>query len=243
MSDKTETLTESDLDIATFLIQHYLRHGEILSAEQADKEIGIPVVKYTNAMSKKVFRDYLEANGIVFQRFQTDNWTSKSLTPLQLSVANSLLDLTDTRSQKKKLQDLNVSTGTYNAWLKDPVFKDYIHRRAEQLIGDNQHEVDTALLDRVRAGDLKAVQYYNEMTGRFVPQRANASNVDVQNVLVKVIEIIDMHVQDADTKLAIANEFKRMISARNMAAALSGDEEPIEIPEVVATRKEPTAIE
>lgn len=227
------SMSEFELNLATFVNQHYGLTGEILSAEQAEKEFQIPVVKYTSAFANPDFRKALEEYGIVFQRFDKDDWTNKSLTPIQLLVANTLLDLTDTRSQKKKLQDSNVSTLTYNAWLKDPVFKDYIHRRAEQLIGDNQHEVDTALLDRVRAGDLKAIQYYNEYTGRFVQQRANGSNVDIQGLLIKVIEIIDLHVTDADAKLAIAQEFKKMIAARNMAGALTGvDDDPILVPEI-----------
>lgn len=235
-------LSEFELNLATFINQHYGLTGEILSAEKAEQEYQIPTVKYANAFSNKDFRAALEEYGIVFQRFDKDDWTSKSLTPVQLIVANSLLDLTDTRSQKKKLQDLNVSTLTYNAWLKDPVFKDYIHRRAEQLIGDNQHEVDTALLDRVRAGDLKAIQYYNEYTGRFVQQRANGTNVDVQGLLIKVIEIIDLHVTDANSKLAIANEFKKLIAARNMAGALTGiDDDPILMPEI--SRHKTVAIE
>jgi hypothetical protein len=227
-------LTEFETQLVTFLTQQYGLTGKLLTADRALQEFGIPAGEFTKAIENPNVRAALVERGIVFERFDESSWTSKSLTPIQLLVANSLLDLTDTRSQKKKLQDLETSTVTYQAWLKDPVFKEYLHKRAEQLIGENQHEVDSALLDRVRAGDLKAIAYYNELTGRFVQaSRTQSGNVDIQSIIVKIIEIVDECVTLQEDKLKVGQKLKQLISARNMAGALVGDDDPIVVPEVV----------
>jgi hypothetical protein len=234
MSEPSPMLSEFDLQIITFLDQQYQLTGQLLTADRALRDFGIPVGEFTKTMENPLTRKALEERGVIFERFMDDSWVSKSLTPIQLLVANCMLDLTDTRSQKKKLQDLNTSTITYNAWLKDPVFKNYIHQRAEQMIGDNKHEVDTALLDRIRAGDLKAISYYNEMTGRFVSaSKTQSANIDIQSIIVKIIEIVDECVTSQQDKLAVSVKLKQLISARNMAGALIGDSDPIVVPDVI----------
>jgi hypothetical protein len=228
-------LTPFQSNLVTFLVQQYNLEGKLLSADQAFNQYGIPNKDYTDALNSEDVREALAERGVVFERFN-DDFTAESLTATQLLVANSLLDLTDTRTNKKKLQDLGVATSTYATWLKDPVFKAYMHRRAEQMIGDNQHEVDTALLDKVRSGDLKAIAYYNEYTGRFVQQKSG-TNVDVSQLIVKIIEIIDEEIDDPATLNRVSLRLKGMIAARNTANALmGGDADAIVVPEVVKAR-------
>lgn len=207
----------------------------MLSAEQAFNEYGIKANDFTTALNKENVRSALAERGVVFERLNED-FTAHALTPIQLLVANSLLDLTDTRSNKKKLQDLGIATLTYNAWLKDPVFRDYLSKRANQMIGDNVHEVDLALLDKIRAGDLKAIEYYNEMTGRFVRAKAG-QNVDVMGLITRIIEIIDEEVDDPAVLERLATRIKGAISARSTAMALTGGgpvgDDDIIVPQVV----------
>lgn len=147
-----------------------------------------------------------------------------------------MLDTTDTRTDKKKCQDLGVSTLKYQSWLKDPVFKDYLNQRAQQKFGDHTHEADLALLDRVRLGDMKAISYYNEMTGRYVTASARngSQNVDVRALIVKILEIISDNVHDQDDLLRVSNELRKMIALSNTATALTGytEESMIVVPEV-----------
>lgn len=163
----------------------------------------------------------------------------KSLTPIQLIVANTMLDLIDTRSQKKKLQDLNVSTTTYNTWLKDPTFQGYLKERAEGMLGENQHEAHLALLDKVRMGDLKAIELYYEYQGIYTRASASQVNanqvaVDVQNLLVRIIEIINDEVDDPNTAARIADKFKGLMQARTIAGELV--QPTIEQPEIASAR-------
>lgn len=239
MTDQPVPLSNFELSLVTFLDQQYQLTGRLLTAEQAHREHGIPVKKFEDALNSEHVRGALVERGIVFERYDdVDEWVRTSLTPVQLLLANSLLDLTDTRSIKKKCQDAGVSTLKYESWLKDPVFKDYLAKRAEQKLGDVSHEADLALLDRVRSGDMKAIEYYNEMTGKFVRQTYKSqANVDVHSLVVSIIEIIDEHVTNADDKLAVGNELRKLIATRNTATALVtpgalDDDDVIVVPEV-----------
>lgn len=128
---------------------HYQMHGVIIDAETAEAEYQIsgpdfehfitfePVI--SQLKENGVIRDYVET--LVKQATVNNDWRDKTLTPLQLAVANTMLDLIDTRSQKKKLQDLGVSTAVYSNWLKDPNFNNYLRTRAENLMGDASHEL------------------------------------------------------------------------------------------------------
>lgn len=233
-------LSDFETQLVTFLDQQYHLTGTLLSAERAYRDYGIPVGKYEAAFKSEDFREELSERGIELSKLgsDVDEWVTHSLTPLQLLVANAILDLTDTRTIKKKVQDLGCSTTQYAAWLRDPAFKNYMRDRAEAMVKDGAHEADMALLDRIRAGDLKAISYYNEMTGRFVPQRSGtSSNIDVVSVVTKIIEIVNEEVSNPQEMLAIANRLKALITARNVAGALVSEEDPIVVPEIAPIRQ------
>lgn len=158
------------------------------------------------------------------------------LTPIQLVVANSILDLADTRSDKKKLQDVGCTTTQYQAWLRDPEFKGYLQSRAESLIGDIQHEAMLSLADRVKSGDMKAIEYYHEITGRFVRQtQSNSTGPDLGNTIVRIIEIIQDEVEDPETAFRISKRLKGLIAGNQIAASLANPE-PIVAPEIATPR-------
>lgn len=126
------------------------------------------------------------------------DWRERSLSSLQIIVADTMLDLIDTRSQKKKLQDLGVSTTQYQRWLKDPTFSEYMRLNAKSMVAEQEHEAYLALLDKVRMGDNKALAMYLEMQGIYVPERGqNAgtnSLTDFKMLMIKILEIIQEEV-------------------------------------------------
>lgn len=211
------------------LVQKALTERGVINRRNA------PVLKHGNGKPRKLKEETLEQ-----QQAEHRRWKDTSLDPMQLLVANSMLDLIDTRSQKKKLQDLGVSTGQYAAWMNDPVFSDYMRERAENMLGQGQHEAHLALLDKVRMGDMKAISYYNEMIGRFVTQNTglgtNTSGSDFKNILVRILEIINDEIDDPAISLRIADKFKGLINAQTVAGHLMGGEEPIEKPHIADTR-------
>ncbi len=235
-------MTPEKLQFVTFMVQQYHLSGSLITAEKAYSEYGLPVGTYNRYIGDEDVKAAFLEHGII-TRDEANEWANLSLTQEQLIVANTLLDLTDTRSTKKKLQDLGSSTTQYQAWLKDPVFQKYIHTRANQLIGENVHEIDLALMDKVRSGDLKAIAYVNEMTGRFVQQNSTNSGgaqFDIQATIIAILEIIDDEVHDSATAVRISDRLRKLISARTMASQLmTGEEEPIEVPAIMPNRELP----
>lgn len=219
-----EPLTEDDQDVLVFVEQHWNLSGSLPTLDRAE-ELGLPKPQYERALLKQKFQSALEERGIVLRRAK-DGFKARTLTAQQLAVANTLLDLTDTRSQKKKLQDLQISTAKYQAWLKDPVFKDYLHSRAESVLGDNEHEVNLALMDSVRSGNVKAIEYYNEITGRYVPHHrrqgdSKAAAVDPHTLITRIIEIIQQRVKDPEVQGLIGSDLRNLIEANSMAHQLT----------------------
>jgi hypothetical protein len=199
-------LTTKQHELLTFIEQRYLLHGDIPTRDVCVEHDVCGAAFYTSCLGNDDFRHALIIRGINVRGLSgKDNGV---LTEEQLLVANAMLDLRDNRSQKKKLNELGVSTQKWESWLRDPGFQSYLRGRAENLLGDNLHESHLALVDRVRSGDINAIKYFNEITGRYVP---NASDkVDVNAVLMAVLEVLQRHVKDPDTLLAVSDDLRSL---------------------------------
>ena len=127
----------------------------------------------------------------------------------QLAAANLLLDFSDNRSQAAKLKAIGVSTQRYTAWLRQPAFSGYLRERAEGLINNSQHEAHTSLLRAVQNGRMDAIKYYNEVTGRYNPKDQEAINLTA--ILVKVVEILQIHVKEPEVLRAVAKELGELL--------------------------------
>lgn len=229
--------SEVELDFVTYVHQQWLLTGEV-----PPKPDGLPDEVYKSDWVANA----LQERGITWPPVGTDSdptleWKHTGLGPVQLLVANALLDVADTRSIKKKLQDNGVSLAKYQSWLRDEKFNSYLKTRAEQLLGSHQHEARLALMDRVSRGDVKAIQFYLELTGEYVPDRGNnsaAQFADIQGLLVKVVEIISDEVDDPAIAARIADRFKTIMTARNIVGGLiAGEAEGITQPEIAAPRQ------
>lgn len=231
------------MSFATLVITHYNLYGKLLTDVEARDVYKLKLEDFTHYMAQEVVIEQLKESGVLRgyetskrarrkARLKTDaegnvvepqmDWRDSTLTPKQLLVANTMLDLIDTRSQKKKLQDLNVSTSLYSTWLKDPVFQNYLRSRAESLIGETGHEAHLALLDKVRMGDTTAIKLYYEMTGQYTPGNAKSEiqQQDFRQLLVAILEIINDEIDDPAVGSRIADKFRALIGARNTADAL-----------------------
>jgi hypothetical protein len=116
------------------------------------------------------------------------------LTPEQLAVANSIMNLADKRSITKKLQDFGVSPAKYANWKKNPVFNGYLRDRTESQLGESVPDVHLALIDAATSGDLQAIKLFYEITGRHTQN--SQQNVNVQVMLTGVIEAVAEFVHD-----------------------------------------------
>lgn len=204
-----DELTEEE-EFLNFLEQYWYTYGSIPTQARAE-ELGISKDLWQSSFSNNEFRKQCLDRGISLRGLKLDleplpEWKQQMLTEEQLTVANIMLDFTDNRSASKKLQDLGISTAKYQSFLKDQAYQDYITTRAENLLGDNQHEAHLSLINRVRSGDMSAIKYFNEITGRYVPSSGD-KDVNVTMILMRTLEIIQRYVKDVQTQELIAQEF------------------------------------
>lgn len=221
-------LSHDEYELLTFIEQSWLRSGAIPSLEKC-VEVGFSDKVYKKCFKDPAFVELAEERGITLTKKVAGALVpvgqtlpaNAVLSAEQLAVANSMLDLQDTRSQKKKLQDLDVSTAKYNSWLRDPAFQSYLRERSESLLGDALPEAHMAMLDRVRAGDVNALKFYYEMTGRYVPASTKGTNIDVMALMTSVVEVIQRHVHDPHIQVAISDDLLALARANAMAQGVS----------------------
>lgn len=216
-----KALTSREHEVLHFIEQEWLLHGAIPTTAETERRGVSDGPYYRKCLNNADFRHALIVRGISVQGLPGEKGDLKGvLTPEQLVAANTMLDLRDNRSQKKKLTELGITTSKWEGWLRDPVFQNYLRQRSENLLPDNLHESHLALLDRVRSGDVTAIKYLNEITGRYVPNATD--KVDVNAILARVLEVIQRHVTNPDQLLAIAKEFEALSTIKRTVEANMG---------------------
>lgn len=159
--------------------------------------------------SSNLFKASMDSRGIVVN---TDNPGElrevNSLTSRQMAAIEVMLNLTDRRSDEKKLRDIGVSTAEYSSWTQNNLFAAYLRDRSEQLINNSVHDAHIGLLRGVRQGNTASIKLYYEMTGRYNPNEEN--NVNVRLLIAKVLEAIQKHVRDPNTLNSLAVELSQL---------------------------------
>lgn len=242
----TTHLTPDQLAFVNLIEQYWNVHGELMTSAAAERDYFLNQDDFKALLRDDTVKAALVERGVIFLDDDRPDWTAGVLTAQQIYVANVMLDLLDTRSDKKKLQDLEVSTRTYNAWLRNPSFSKYLAQRAESLIGSGQHEAMLALMDKVRAGDMQAIKFYLEYTGKYVSKADTGSTrqgpnavLDFKNILVKILEVITDEVEDPQVAARIADRLRGIGVNNQTADELLGDHglTSIQQPEIMPARE------
>lgn len=244
-----------ELHFVTLMRQHFSLTGQLMSEKIANEQYGFEDGEFNELLGRDNVQAQLTEHGVINRptsvgKQEVDNvrvlkpakWAKAEgvLTPIQYIVANTMMDLVDTRSYKKKLQDLGISTSTYQTWLQQPAYQEYVKQRAEDMLGENHHEALIAVIDKMRMGDMKAASIYLEMVGRFTPasstNNGGASSGQIDNlkqIIVSIVEIINDEV-DTETAVLISERIKSLIGAQNTATTIV--ESVIETPTVEPAR-------
>jgi hypothetical protein len=229
-------LTELQRNFVTLLVMYYGSEGKLIPKEVAVEKYYIPASAYDQLIKMPEIHEAIKEWDIdidaLLERRQFEHSVASEskpapikgqiVSPLQMLVVNSLLNLSDPKSERKKLDQLQVSLKTYDQWKRDPVFMEYFKKRTEQMFGDAIAEANIVLIDRMRAGDIRAVKLYYELEGRLDKADTNVtvnSNVDVnilnfEATMIQIVEVINEEVKDPQVKAAISDRLKSLISGQ-----------------------------
>jgi hypothetical protein len=211
-----------------------------LTVDHLIKEYGFTEDEIKDFCAITSIKEALLERGIDLDKVFAPVGKHPKLTAQQLIAANRLLDLTDNRSDKKKLADMGVSSLQYTAWLADTEFSGYLLQRAEGLLGSSQHEILLALMDKVKSRDTAAIKLALEVTGRHVSQTPNnpgaVGSFDVNSIVMRVVEIIIDEVEDKPTAMRIAERIQGLVIAGQVSGMIAPKPPELVQPELAPSR-------
>lgn len=204
----SDTLTDKELKVVTYIEQQFWLQGGIPSDSVIlnffpDTYIDEKWLK--RFWAKPVVRDALVARGV---RLAGEEDFAGMITPRQAAAANMMLNLNDKGSEREKLAKIGVTTQQWAGWLREPGFQAYLKKRAENLFAQTDHEAYRQLALAVKDGNLNAVKLHFEMRNIYTPKLD--VNVNIQHVLTKILEIIQVRVGDPETLELIANDLEAL---------------------------------
>ena len=197
-------LNENEVLLLQHIETSFWETGNVPSYELSVRFTGIPLKEIERIWSEPYFREHLIKRGIDI----TPTTERKFLTPKQLALANSILNTYDVRSLREKLQEFNISTQTYNGWMRQEAFRGYLSRRVEANFQNTTTVAKQRLAELVDEKDIGAIKFYLEMAGEYNPRVQ--VDINVQAVMVKIIEVISTHVKDPLVLDAIANDLEQI---------------------------------
>lgn len=113
---------------------------------------------------------------------------------------------------------MKISLNEIDGWMRQKEFAGAMTVKSQDNLQKFIPMADAALGQLVQSGDMKAITFLNQLTGRF---DANAkANLDVPALLMQVQDIILRHVLDPAVKRNIARELIALASGQSQFAAL-----------------------
>src|SRR5262245_24941111 len=131
--------------------QAWFLHNRLPTPEELATKFQLPAPRIKAFLENPEVQESFEARGI-------PSISGRDLTPEQVLSVNTVLNLFDNRSEKKKLSDMGISPLKWAGWKNDPVFMRYYSGRAEKILGDAIPDAHMALVENVRHGDLGSVK-------------------------------------------------------------------------------------
>lgn len=143
-------------------------------------------------------------------------------TELQQAALTLISNVHDTRPNNIKLAAIGVTPEMYNGWMKDPEFFKELQRRVEDILDHIFPDAQAALAKQVKNGNMQALKFYYEITGR----ASSPETVNIKLMMVRVIEAVQKHVKDPAVLAAIASEIQAA-ERESSVAALPSQPNPV----------------
>jgi hypothetical protein len=123
-------------------------------------------------------------------------------TEKQVAAIALITNFTDNRPVDSKLAGIGVTPEMYNGWMQNPAFKRELQSRADDILDNVYPEAQAALAKKVRTGDMAALKFYFEITGR----ASSPETINLKMTMARMIEAVQKHVKDPAVLQAIASE-------------------------------------
>lgn len=207
--DKTVTrpLTPVELDVISW-IEHFCFNskGQLPSDDLVKAEF--PGFNYKEAKSDPTFATALINRGIT-----APTRHSSGLSNQQVAAVLTVANFADRRAFTTKLNKLGITAAQWKGWLNNPKFKAFLNEATARDLEDSLNVVHDGLLKASDKGDVNAIKFYMELTGRHKPE--NQTVINLQVYLSRIVESIQRHVSglpDGQKVIsAIAKDFETIL--------------------------------
>jgi hypothetical protein len=201
----SEYLSEWQIEAVNFIEKQHNTTGAMPTNQAIIDHLRFLKYGVTNQDLEKLkenplFMASMQSRGINLQDFV--------ITQRQMAAASIMLNLTDRRSDEKKLRDIGVSTEEFSTWMLNRNFAEYMRQRSELMIENSVHLSHMGLMRGVNQGNTASIKLYYEMTGRYNPDQEN--QVNVRLLIGRVLEAIQKHVRDPNTLNSLAIELSQL---------------------------------
>lgn len=223
----------SDLDVSKFeskllapnkTKEQKLFEDVLAAAISADRQglfVEMQTILDQNADLKKEQVELVFATS-KFQRSMADRGikTTKNpnLTLRQETFLQAYLNPMNLLTPQVLAKRMKISVNELDGWLRQKEFASAFAVKAEGNLKNYIPIADQALGQLVQQGDMKAITFLNQLTGRFDPNAK--ANLDVPALLMQVQDIVLRHVLDPAAKRNIARELIALANGQSQYAAL-----------------------
>ena len=115
-------------------------------------------------------------------------------------------------------KQMKINIAELDGWMREKSFAEAMSAKSEENLRKYLPIADQALGQLVQQGDMKAITFLNQLTGRFDPNRSQS--VDVVSLLLAVQDIVLKHVRDPITKRNIGRELMAMAQGQHSSTVI-----------------------
>jgi hypothetical protein len=182
-------------------VQEYYRQYHRIPDAKAVLESGVRSThpSVCRIMASPGFEKAMEARGI-------PTTSTNGLSPQQSILLSLLTNPADRRPLNARLKAVGINYHTYRNWLRNPLFANAINREAETTLQAHTGDVLTQLTSKAVGGDLNAIKFHLEVSGRHDPN--GNKGPDAQVIVARVLEIIMRRVKDPLTLKEISGDLE-----------------------------------
>jgi hypothetical protein len=176
---------------------YFMQKGKVPTVEQ----LFISYPSYSKKIYAGIYVTEEFKEALLYRGVLGNDADSPGLSIEQQYALTILSDPTDRRTLAGKLRQMHIPAPRYQAWLKQPLFKEHLNKLTKEAYADYLPSIRTSMISKALEGDDKAQERILAITGEWDP---NARSIlDARTVVMTVIESVIKHVTDPEMRKSI----------------------------------------
>jgi hypothetical protein len=207
-----EPLTREHLQVIAYIEKHWFKFNGHFPSKEALFD-HFPDFDINTALKHKTFRVSLMNRGIDAPVGPLEDEllaNPKGVSREQLAAIITVINFEDKRSRLAKFKELGITAAQWQGWLKQESFKTFLQEMSAANLQDAAYVANEALIKAMDRGDVNAIKFYSEITGKYTQQHPQMQNIKI--ILARVIESIQRHIKDPEVLLAIGRDFEAIMA-------------------------------